>query len=380
MKKVFAINLGSSSTKVAYAEDGKVIYKESIYHSAEEFEGCNGFYDQQPIRERRIRQNMADHGVVLEELDAVVARGGMLQPTPVGVFQVNDDMINQAMGGEYGMHPSSMGVGIARNLVAGTNVLALTADVPSSDELLPIARYTGLKEMLRRTMTQTLNGRAVVREWAEANGKRYEEVNAITTGLGGGMNTIAHCHGRMIDSNNSVDGEGCFSTNRCLTVPIDKLIAECYSGEYSYEEMIWHVNGAAGLMAYLGTADMRVIAKRIEDGDPDADEVVEAMCYQIAKDIGAFATTMCGDVDVIILTGGMAGTKTVTDRIAKRVQFIAPVVVRPGELEMEALVENATRALNGEQPIQEFVRSRTERGAMERIDAYWETQDWKFER
>lgn len=380
MKKVFAINLGSASTKVAYAEDAKIVYKENIYHSKEEFEGCEGFYAQEPLREARIRENMTAHGIKLEDLDAVIARGGMLQPLPVGVFKINEAMAKQAMGGEYGAHPSSMGIQIAYNLIQGSGVLAITADVPSSDELLPVARFSGLKEIHRRTMTQTLNARAVVREWCASIGKRYEDVNVITTGLDGGVNSIAHCHGRMIDSNNSVDGEGCFSSNRCLTVPIGRLIEECYSGKYSYEEMLWHVNGEAGLQGYLGTFDMVEIENRVLGGDTYAEQVVDALCYQAAKDIGAFATTMCGDVDAIILSGGIAKCDLVTSRISKRVSFIAPVVIRPGELEMEALFENAFDALEGKMPIQEFVAAKTEREAMDVIDRLWETRDWAFER
>ena len=380
MIKVFAINLGSSSSKVAYSEDGVLVYKESIYHTKEEFAGCTSFFEQEPIRLARIIQNMEEHGVDYRRLDAIVARGGMLQPLPVGVFQVNAAMIDQVRSGKYGMHPSSMGITIAKALTAETDALAFTADVPSSDELLPVARYTGLKEVKRRTMTQTLNARACVREWAATQGKRYEDVNVVTTGLGGGINTIAHCHGRMIDTNNSVNGEGCFSTNRCLTVPIDELIDLCYSGKYTYDEMNWHVNGAAGLQGYLGTIGMREIEQRINDGDTYADEVISAMCYQIAKDIGAFATTMCGDVDAIILAGGMANSTLVTERVRRRVEFIAPVIVRPGELEMEALLENGYKALTGEIPVQLFKAAETNQEAMERIDEMWKDRDWRFER
>lgn len=379
-KKVFALNLGSSSTKVAYAENGKIIYRETIYHVGEEFAACTGFYEQEPLRLAAVEKNMKDHGVDCKSLDAIIARGGMLQPLPVGVFRINEALVEQSYSGIYGKHPSSMGAKIALDLANAYDAIPLTADVPSSDELLPVARYTGLKEVQRRTMTQTLNARAVLREWAAKQGKTYEDINAITVGLGGGMNTIAHCHGRMIDTNNSVDGEGCFSTNRCLTVPIDKLISECYSGKYTYEEMCWHVNGSAGLLGYLGTIDMQEILRRIQDGDKYADEVVEAMCYQIAKDIGAFATTLCGDVDVIILAGGMAYSPKITDRIIKRVKFIAPVVVRPGELEMEALCENAFWALDGQVPIHEFIPAKDEFEAAARINEIWAKSDWTFER
>ena len=379
-KKVFAINLGSTSTKVAYSEDGKVVYKETIAHALEDFAGCATFFDQQDIRTKKILENMADHGLNLSDMDAIVARGGMMQPMPVGVFEINEAMVNQEKACTYGLHPSSMGCVIARELANEGGCHAFTADVPSSDELLPIARYTGLPDRWRRTMTQTLNARAVIREWAAEQGKRYEDINAITTGLGGGINTIAHCHGRMIDTNNSVDGEGCFSTNRCLTVPIDILIDDCYSGKWTYDEMRQRVSRRAGLMGYLGTADAVEIEQRVNSGDAYAREIVEAMGYQIAKDIGAFATTLKGDVDVIFLAGGMAYFKFLTDFITERVSFIAPVVIRQGELEMEALCENAYRALIGELPVQEFVAAESPRQAMDWIDELWEDSTWSFER
>lgn len=380
MKKVFAINLGSTTTKVAYSEDDRLIYKETISYKKEDFANFATFFDQQELRTKDIKDNMEAHGVNLHELDAIVSRGGMMQPMPVGVFEINQAMVDQEKACTYGLHPSSMGCVIALELAHEGGCHAFTADVPSSDELLPIARYTGLPDRWRRTMTQTLNARAVVWQWAQARGKRYEDINAITTGLGGGINTIAHCHGRMIDTNNSVDGEGCFSTNRCLTVPIDILIDDCYSGKWTYDEMRQRVSRRAGLLGYLGTADAVEIEERVNAGDAYAREVVEAMCYQIAKDIGAFATTLKGDVDVIFLAGGMARFKLVTDLITERVGFIAPVEIFYGEIEMEALCGNAYNALMGVLPIQEFVAAESPRQAMDWIDELWETRDWKQER
>lgn len=376
-RKVYAINLGSSSTKVAYAEDGMVLFKESIAHCKEDFAGCESFFDQEPMRKAAVLANMEEHGIDPADLDAIIARGGMLQPLPTGVYEINDAMVAQLKSCAWGRHPSSMGSVIAREIAEDAGTLALTADVPSSDEMLHVARYTGLPGMWRRTITQTLNARAMVREWAERHGKAYDDVNAITTGLGGGINTIAHCHGRMVDTNNSVDGEGCFSTNRCLTVPIDKLIADCYSGKWDHEAMMQRVSGNAGLMGYLGTMDMVEIEERIKAGDTLADEVVDAMCYQVAKDIGAFSTTLRGDIDVIILSGGMANSSLVTSRIIERVSWIAPVWVRPGEKEMEALCDNAFAALDGTVPIREFVPAADEQEATGRIDALWEQSCWQ---
>lgn len=173
--------------------------------------------------------------------------------------------------------------------------------------------------------------------------------------LGGGITVAAHQKGRMIDGPDGLEGDGTFSNNRCCTVPVGQLVKLCYSGKYDLKGMMKHINGEAGLMAYLGTTDIRGIEKAINEGDAYAEEVLDAMCYQTAKDIGAYATVLKGQVDAILLIGGMANSQFITEHIIDRVSFIAPVVVLPGEREMESLCLTSYDALCGKEEIQQFI-------------------------
>lgn len=225
-------------------------------------------------------------------------------------------------------------------------------------ELQPLARYTGLKEMTRQSSFQALNHRAMAKYYARTQGKEYKNMNLIVVMLGGGITVVAHEHGRMVDAPDGLEGEGPFSNNRCCTVPVGQLVRLCYSGKYDLPGMMHHINGEAGLMSYLGTTDIRGILKRIDEGDQYAEEVLDAMCYQTAKEIGAMATVLKGDVDAILLIGGMANAEWIDRHITDRVQWIAPVKVLPGEREMESLCLTSLDALNGKEPIREFKPSR----------------------
>ena len=355
MKKIFAINLGSTSTKVAYFEDDKCVFKDSIDHSLDELKGFNSVYEQKEMREAAIMRYMAERGIDLSSLDAFVTRGGQTEPVSGGVYRINEAMADQAMSGKYGVHVCSVGSAIALDLCRDNTVMPLTVDTPSTDEFEPLARYSGLKEIPRVSRFQALNHRAMAKHYAENSGKRYQDMNLIVCMLGGGITVAAHKKGRMIDAPDGLEGDGPFSNNRCCSVPVGALVKLCYSGEYSLEEMMKHINGEAGLMTYLGTTDARQLEKDIDAGEQYAREVVEAMCYQTAKDIGAYATVLNGDVDAILLIGGMANWTLITELITERVRFIAPVVVLPGEREMESLCLSTYEALCGKEEIREFV-------------------------
>jgi butyrate kinase len=224
-----------------------------------------------------------------------------------------------------------------------------------TDEFEPLSRYSGLPEISRVSSFQALNHRAMAREYARRLGRRYEDLNLVVVMLGGGITVVAHQHGRMVDGPDGLEGDGTFSNNRCCSVPVGPLVKLCYSGKYDLSGMMHHINGEAGLMGYLGTTDIVGIERRIAEGDKHAEEVLDAMCYQTAKDIGAYATVLKGDVDAILLVGGMANSEFITSHIRERVEFIAPVVVMPGEREMEALCEGAFDGISGRVPVREFI-------------------------
>ncbi len=355
MKRIFAVNLGSTSTKVAYYEDTDCILKDTIRHSPKELAAFDTVFDQKELRQEKILAYMEEHGIDLDSLDAFVTRGPQTEPVRGGVYRINEAMISQAVSGDYGVHVCSVGSLIANDLTKGRNAIPMTADIPTTDEFRPLARYSGLKEIQRVSSFQALNQRAMAKFYAESIGKKYEDLNLVVAMLGGGISVVAHEHGVMIDGPDGLTGDGAFSNNRSCGLPAGPLVRLCYSGRYDLEGMLKHINGEGGLVSYLGTTDIPEILERIENGDDHAREVLEAMCYQTAKDIGAYATVLMGRVDAVILTGGMANSEFITSHIRERVGFIAPVVILPGEREMEALCLNAYDALTGVQELQEFI-------------------------
>ena len=349
MKKIIVINLGSTSTKIAYYEDLNCIIRESISHPVEEIRKCRDVNDQYDMRKQTVLNFMDRHGLKPEEMDSITSRGGQTEPIEGGTYLINEAMVEQVRSGEYGHHVCGVGCIIAYDLCQENgHALPYTTDTPTTSEMDPIAKYSGLKEIERVSCVQALNTKAMARYYAEQNGKAFDDVRVITVMLGGGIGVCAIKDGRMVDAPDGLEGEGPFSNNRCGTVPAGQLVKLCYSGKYTLEEMIRHINGEAGLMVYLGTTDIRAIVKEIESGNKYAEEVLNAMCYQTAKEIGAMATVLEGNVDAILLIGGMANSEYIVNEITRRVKFIAPVIVMPGEREMEALVEGTYKVLTGE--------------------------------
>ena len=354
--KILVINLGSTSTKIAFFEDEKCIISENLQHSAEEISKIKNVNDQYDLRKSAVLKFLEDNNLNLGEMDSVTSRGGQTEPIDGGTYRINEAMVRQVRSGEYGRHVCGIGCLLAFDLCNESgHAVPLTTDTPTTDEMDSIARFSGLKEIERVSCVQALNIKAMTKYYAEKNGKTFEEIRAVTVMLGGGIGVCAIRDGRMVDAPDGLEGEGPFSNNRCGTVPIGKLIKLCYSGKYDLDEMLRRINGEAGLMAYLGTTDIRGIMQRIQKGDLYAKEVIEAMCYQTAKEIGAMAAVLEGKVDAILLIGGMANVSFIVEQIEKRVKFIAPVIVMPGEREMEALAQGTYRALSGGIPIQEFI-------------------------
>lgn len=358
MIRNIAINMGSTSTKIAYYEDGKCKVSENIQHNPEQLVAFKDIWEQQEYRKAAIDDFLLRHSINLDDLDAISSRGGHTEPIIGGTYRINEDMICQSRSGKYGTHVCNVGFQLAYEYAkASAKAIPMVTDLPTTDEFEPIARISGLSEISRRSCFQALNQRAMARHYADTIGKKYEDLNLVVAMLGGGISVVAHKKGRMVDGPDALVGEGPFSNNRCGTVPIGEIIKECYSGNYTLKEMLFHINGEGGLVSYLGTTDIRAIQSRALNGDEKAYLVLDAMCYQTAKEIGAQATVMNGKIDAIILTGGMANSEFLTTRIRERVEFIAPVVILPGEREMESLGMSAYRVLVGQEELREFVPS-----------------------
>ena len=288
-------------------------------------------------------------GINLTKLSAVVGRGGLLKPIEGGTYEVTDNMIKDLKVGVLGEHASNLGGILAYEIASKLNIPSYIVDPVVVDEMHEIARISGMPKLKRISIFHALNQKAVARRAAEEMGKPYEDLNFIIAHIGGGVSVGAHKKGKVVDVNNALDGDGPFSPERSGGVPIGDLVKLCYSGEYTHADIKKMIKGKGGLVAYLGTNDGRIVEERIEQGDKEAELVYEAMAYQISKEIGSYATVLKGDVDAIILTGGIAYDKKFIQWIKESVEFLSKVIVYPGEDEMSALAEGGMRVLKGEE-------------------------------
>lgn len=343
-KKILVINPGSTSTKIALYNGTRQINELEITHPAQELARFKANLEQLDYRFATVVEAMKQWQIKPEDLAAAIGRGGPLKPLEGGVYRVGENLIKDLQSGKLVDHASILGGLIACRVAEKASIPAFIADPVSVDEFDDVARISGHPDIPRLSLSHALNIKAVVAEVAAENGKKPDEVDYIVAHLGGGISVAAHRHGRQVDVNNANDA-GPFSPERCGTLPLAGLMKMCFSGKYDLPALKKTLVGKSGLLGHLGTPDCREISKRIEAGDAKARLVLEAMAYQIAKEIGAMATVLKGKVDAIVLTGGVANNQYVVSWIKERVSFIAPVIVKPGQNEMKALAAHATAAL-----------------------------------
>ena len=350
---ILAINPGSTSTKIAVYRDDQALFTRSIAHSPQDLEPFADVFDQEEFRYRLVVDTLREAGFDLR-FDAVIGRGSLAKPVEGGVYEVSDEMIELTRA-TVDRHACDLGCIIARH-VANENpgCLCLVADPGSVDELNEWARVTGSPLMPHYCIWHALNQRAIARRFARERGCRYEDLNLIICHLGGGISIAAHEHGRAVDVNNALNGDGPFSPERAGTLPAGTLVNLCYSGKYTQQEWQRRIAGQAGMSAHLGTNDMREALRRVSDGDAHARLIVDAMLYHTAKAIAAHGATLRGHVDAILITGGMAHEQYVIDRLHERLDWLAPIHVYPGENEMQALAMNALLALRGELTVKRY--------------------------
>lgn len=354
MKTLLVLNPGSTSTKLGIYEDEKQVLVRTLRHSREELRDYQSVVDQFQFRLDTIRQVLDEEGFDLNKLDAVVGRGGVIKSIPSGTYLVNQAMVEDIEKAQRGEHASNLGALLAREIGRRQGIPAYIVDPVVVDELNDIARISGLPEIPRVSIFHALNQKAIAKRYARDNGKKYEELSLIVAHLGGGISVGAHDHGRVIDVNNALNGEGPFSPERAGGLPVGSLIKDCYCGRFNEAEMNRRLVGSGGVVAYLGTNDMQEVERMIQGGDDEAGIVYEAMAYQTAKEIAAAAAVLKGKVDQILLTGGIVYSKRIVDWITERVDFIAPVTLYPGEDELLALAQGALRVLTGEEAVKEY--------------------------
>jgi butyrate kinase len=351
LRKVLIVNLGSTSTKVGIFAGGSALCNESVAHPAEQLQQFKSIFDQYELRKAAILSTLDEYGAHLGRFSAIACRGGNTKPIPGGIYPICPKMIDDMKSGKFGQHPNIVGGIVTYDLGQQHKIPVLTMDPPTTDEFWPLARYSGIPQIKRQSSFHALNQKATARKIAARLGKDYDEVNLIVAHLGGGISVGAHRRGKVVDVNNALDGDGPFSPERAGSLPTGDLVRLCFSGTHSKEEVLRLLQGGGGLVAYLGTTDGREIERRIATGDREAEEVFEAMAYQVAKEIGACAAVLEGAVDAIALTGSLAHSKTLVDNLRKRIAFLARVYLDPGENEMVALAEGALRFLDGKEAL-----------------------------
>lgn len=351
-ERLLIINPGSTSTKIAVYDDEMPLFVTAIQHAPEDLAAFTEIFDQFDYRRGLVLQAMEEQGVDRSTLTAVVSRGGLLAPVPAGAFEVNDDIVWQLRYRPENEHPSNLGAPIAKSIADELGLKAYIYDPVTVDEMEPIAKVAGLPEFRRKSLGHPLNMRAAAHKYAQKVGRRYEDLNLIVAHLGGGITLSAHRHGKMVDLVS--DEEGPFSPQRTGGLPTFQTLELAAGSGKSFKELYKYVKTKGGLVGHLGTDDARAVEARIEAGDEHARLVYEAMAYSISKFIGALSTVLNGEVDAIIITGGIAHSRLITDWIAERVGFIAPVEVVAGENEMEALACGVLRVLRGEERLNVF--------------------------
>lgn len=347
---IFVVNTGSTSTKLALFSDVDSVASAAVSHTAEELERFSSVWEQLDLR---LHIASAWIGELNKQPSAVVGIGGLLKPVSGGTYAVNERMIADAHAKVQGEHPSNLGCAIAGRIANQFECPAYVVDPVSVDEFEPLARYSGHPLIQRRSLSHALNIHSVARLAAEKIGRELPDTNFVVAHLGGGISVAPLRGGRIIDANDA-SSDGPFSPERTGGLPLQQFISLCFSGDFSEHEVRKMVMGKGGLAAYLGTNSAREVEDRAAGGDEKASELFQAMAYQIAKEIGGMSAVLNGEIDGIVLTGGLAGSKLLVRMITERVSFIAPTHVFPGEDEMRSLALGALRVLRGEEEAKEY--------------------------
>ena len=347
--KLLIINPGSTSTKIGVFEDEKELFEETLRHTNEELKQYDTIFDQFQFRKDVILNVLKEKNFDIKTLSAVVGRGGMLKPIEGGTYAVNDAMLEDLKVGVQGPHASNLGGILAKSIADAVGVPSYIVDPVVTDELADVARMSGTPDIPRVSKFHALNQKAVAKRYGKESGKGYENLNLVVVHMGGGVSVGAHNHGKVVDVNNALDGDGPFSPERAGSVPAGDLIKLCFSGKYSEAEVYSKIVGKGGFVAYLNTNDVKGTIDKMEEGDKACTEVYNAFVYQIAKAVGEMSAALSGKVDQIILTGGVAYSPVLVPDLKSRIDWIAPVTVYPGEDELLALAQGAIRVLNGEE-------------------------------
>jgi len=341
------INPGSTSTKIAVYDEDKLIAKETLAHSFKDLLQFEQLIDQLGYRKKLIETFLKKENIKLSQIDGFIGRGGLMKSVKSGIYEVNDQMIVDMATCKYGTHASNLGGILAKELADTVHKKAYIADPVVVDEMSSVAKISGLNGIVRRSLWHALNQKAVAKKYCETTHKPYDESVLIVAHLGGGISVGLHKLGRVTDVNNALDGDGPFSPERTGGLPTGSVYDLAYSGQYSLEQFQKLNHGFGGLVSYLGTNDAMKVSEMIHDGHVLAQRVMKAMVYQIAKEIGALYAVTRGNLDAILITGGLAYNQDVVKPLLEYLDHMGDIFVFPGEGEMEALNYNLQQFLKG---------------------------------
>lgn len=344
---VLAINTGSTSTKMAVYHDDEAALEVTLSHSTEDLARFAGVEDQLQWRKSLIMEALAEHNIDPASLSAIIGRGGLLRPLESGVYEVSDSMCEELKNSPT-QHASNLSATISLEIARPLGIKAYIADPVVVDERDEVATITGIKEIRRRSIFHALNQKATARIYAADIDRRYEDLNLIVAHMGGGISVAAHRKGRVVDCNNALDGEGPIAPERAGSISAGELVDLCFSGKYTHKQIRSLLAGKGGLVSLTGSNSVKDLVTRAIGGEKEAKLAIDAMIYGTIKNIGQMATVLHGDIDAIILTGGIAHSKYITDAISKACRFLAPIVIYAGENELQSLAMNALRLLRGE--------------------------------
>lgn len=354
ISKILTINPGSTSTKIAYFENLSCISSKSLQHNTQELSACGSIIGQYDLRMKAITDYIKNMGLRPESLSAIAGRGGLLKPLRGGTYKVNNAMLLDLKAGKYGEHASNLGAILAHDLAEPAKIPAYIINPVVVDEMQPVARYSGHKSITRKSVFHALNHKSAAIRASAQIGKKYEDARLVVAHMGGGISVAAHLNGNVVDVGNGLE-EGAFSPERSGSLPVLQLAELCFKGGYTFDEVKKQLVGKGGLVSYFGTSDCLEISNLAKAGSKEAANVLEAMSYQISKEIGAYSTVLHGQVDAVVLTGGLARSGLLTDSIIEKVKFIAWVLVFPGEDEMLAMAEGIQRVFDGTEPELEYI-------------------------
>jgi butyrate kinase len=347
--QIFCINPGSTSTRIAIFEDKKAVLKIELKHENEDLEKYVTHAGQLAYRFEVIEKELEKNDIDLSRMSVIIGRGGALRPVAGGAYKITERMLYDCGNDAYSKHPSNFGCQLAKLYSEKYHVPAFIVDPPLMDEFEDVARISGMKGIERKSAFHALNEKEAASCAADQIGKEYEECNFITAHLGSGISITAHKKGACVDNNFGLGGDGPFSPERCGRLPALELAKRAEVLRMSGSEWGKTFGKKSGFTSYLKTNNMLKILADIEAGDGYTREIYFAFIHDVAKEIGAYATIVSGDLDGIVVTGALAKSEKIFNDIARKVSFLAPVFHFPGEYEMEAMANGGIRILKGEQ-------------------------------